>query len=113
MFGVQDYQFTTLVTPGVTEIIGVRENTAHTVAYVTTGVSTDVVLRPQGSLDGSNWFHLNDSRVDTTITSNTTIMDHKDGFAYNLFRVNWVSKSGTGTTPNVAIRYHGSGDLLR
>jgi hypothetical protein len=106
MFGVTQTSFGTLVTPGYTTTADVNGNISHTFAYTVTGVSTNVVLMPEGSVDAVKFFDL--LSTPTTINANTTRADVKSTTPLFKVRVRWVSKAGTGTTPNITIKYMGS-----
>ena len=96
----------TLVTPSIGEDINSVRNTDHTFVYTTTGVSTNVIFNIQGTIDGSNYFDVFAS--DTTVTSDTTGYLNKTNFPVRAVRVNWISKSGVGTTPNLSVKYEGN-----
>ena len=102
--------FPTMVTPSVTTGVAVVDGFKNiTFLYKITGISTNVVMRPEGSLDGSVWVPMADDREDTTIlaadlSSTYGYVDRSTNRAYKLARATWVSKSGTGTTPNVEVR---------
>ena len=90
----------------VSDTFNISKNKDHTFIYTVTAIETNVVVRPQGSQDGTNWYHLDDSQIDTTITANGTYMDHKSNFAGHLARILFVSESG-GTAVVVATKYTG------
>ena len=96
-----------LTTPSTTAAINAVDNVSHGFQYITTGVSTNVIVRSEGSLDGSNWFMLDDNGTPLTITSNTNKYEFKSNAPLGLVRVTWVSKSGAGTTPNIGVYYRG------
>lgn len=81
-------------------------NINHTLTYYITGVSNNVVLRSEGSLDGTNWFYLDDLEIDWTISANGTYMEHKGNFTCDKMRVLFVSESGGGT-PTINVKYMG------
>ena len=80
----------------------------HTFIYTIAGVSNNIVLRPQGSRDGTNWFHLDDSEADSTFTANGTYIDHKANFTLHKARILFVSESGA-TTATGNVTYTGGG----
>lgn len=71
---------------------------------VIASITTNVVIRFQGSLDGENWFNTDAEEKDTTITADGTY-----GFAYegkgeiNYIRLYFVSESG-GTDATIAVK---------
>ncbi len=87
-----------LSAPGVT---AAQKCTGANLSFQVTvaGIGTNVVVRFEGSVDGSNYFNLASNQVDYTITANGT-------YGYVLFapvqfvRVRLVSVSGG--TPSVA-----------
>ena len=63
-------------------------------------IGTNVVIRFEGSLDGTNYFNLNSSNSDTTITGNGTYGFSLSGCPVLYVRLRLVSVSGG--TPSVA-----------
>jgi hypothetical protein len=100
-------QTITMITTGNSNLINTAEMKYHTFYITTSGVSTNIVFRVEGSGDNTNWSNLDDNNINQTITNNTTILYHKDNFFTSLARINWISKSGVGTTPNILIQYTG------
>ena len=96
----------TLTTPNVTSRIQVDSFSNHTFTYVVTGINTNVVLRPEGSVDGTTYFTLDDDLLDTTLTANGTFMDRKASFYAKYVRVRFVSESG-GTNASIKVYYMG------
>ena len=64
------------------------------------GIGTNVVIRFEGSLDDSNFFNLDQSNTDTTITANGTYGYALAGCPVQYVRLRLVSVSGG--TPTVA-----------
>jgi hypothetical protein len=64
------------------------------------GIGTNVVVRFEGSLDGTNFFNLSSANVDTTITANGTYGYALSGCPVQFARLRLVSISGG--TPSVA-----------
>ena len=99
------YAFTQLTAPGATDALNVKTLLYHTLAFTITSINTNVVLRAEGSLDGTNWFNLDALNADTTVTGNIT-----DAFIFvgNLayIRGNFISESG-GTAALVNYKYSG------
>jgi hypothetical protein len=110
MFGVTQTSFGTLVTPGFTASADVNGNISHTFVYKVSGVSTNVVVMPQGSVDAVNYFNL--QSASTTLNANGTFADVKSTTPLFKVRVNWVSRVGitnnVGVTSNILIKYMGS-----
>ena len=99
----------TLSTPNTTAAILAQQNSNHTFQYVITEVSTNIVVRAEGSLDNSNWFNFESDN--TTKNANGTYSIHKSSTPMKYVRLNWVSKdpvAGGGTTPNVSVKYMGN-----
>ena len=89
---------TAVGTTGSVEITGA--NLCFQVTVTTIG--TNVVLRFEGSLDDTNWFNLDQSGTDTTITANGTYGYSLNGCPVRYVRLRLVSISGG--TPSVASR---------
>ena len=62
-------------------------------------IGTNVVIRFEGSLDGSNYFNLDQAGTDTTITANGTYGYALSGCPVKYIRLRLVSLSGG--TPSV------------
>ena len=62
----------TLTSAGVTDFqaLGPQDNLVFQITVSTIG--TNVVVRLEGSLDATNWFNLDASETDTTLTANST-----------------------------------------
>jgi hypothetical protein len=63
-------------------------------------IGTNVVIRFEGSLDGSSYFNLDSANADTTITANGTYGYALSGCPVKYIRLRLVSLSGG--TPSVA-----------
>ena len=100
---LQSLQFITLDT---LTAAGVTENGlsygAQAITYQVTvaSISTNVVIRFEGSLDGVNYFNLDQANTDTTITANGTTGYCLSGCPTNYARLRLVSFSGG--SPSVA-----------
>ena len=106
-----DKVFTQLAATGNTSTIDISGIRNHTIMYKIAGIATNVVVRPEVSLDGTVWSRMDASNEDTTIlaadvSATGGYKDEKSGFAGNLFRVTYVSESGAGI-PSVDIKYTG------
>jgi len=98
------YPFTTaaldsLTSTGVTASVKVNASEI-TFQVTTTGVSANVVVRFEASLDDTNYFNLDDEGTDTTITTNSTTGYSLTGTPVEYVRLRLVSLSGG--TPTVA-----------
>jgi hypothetical protein len=107
MFGLTQYT-QTLVTPGVTSIVNVNGNISHTFVYKISGVSTNVIYAPQASLDMANWFNVFPTNNIWSTTNSVVTYDVKSTTPFFGVRLNWLSKLGAGTTPNIVFQYMGS-----
>lgn len=84
--------------------VGVTASQAVTGANMTfqvtvSGIGTNVVIRFEGSLDGTNFFNLSSANVDTTLTSNGTFGYALSNCPVQFARLRLVSFSGG--TPSV------------
>ena len=97
--------FAQLTAPGVSEAKGCSDFTEHVLQYTVAGITTNVVLRAEGSIDGENFYNLSESDTDTTVTADGT-----NAFTYtgkiNYIRLRFVSESG-GTAATVDGKYTG------
>lgn len=100
------YSFTQLTAPGTTDALEVKSLKYHTLAYTVTSINTNVVLRAEGSLDGTNWFNLDGNDTDVTVSSNTSNAFVFFGNLSNI-RGNFVSETG-GTAAKVDFVYSGA-----
>ena len=98
------YPFTTtaltsLTAAGTTSSVKVN---AQAVSFQVTvsSIGTNVVLRFEGSLDGTNFANLNENANDTTITANGTTIYSLSGTPVEYVRLRLVSI--TDGTPTVA-----------
>jgi hypothetical protein len=88
----------TLTSAGVgTAILCVGVNMTYQVTV--SSIGTNVVIRFEGSLDGTNYFNLDQSNTDTTLTSNGTFGFSLSGCPVRYTRLRLVSISGG--TPSV------------
>ena len=90
-----------------------RGNMHHVFSYIVSGVSTNVVIRPEYSPDYNNitstgnWYYMDDTKTDTTITLDGNYTKYKTSFPTQYIRFNFVSKSPQASTPNITIYYDG------
>ena len=89
-----------------TDALLVEQFQNHTFQILTAAIVTNVVVRIEGSLDNTNWFNMDDTGGDTTITSAGTIQFNKKTFKTKYVRVNFVSEAG-GTTATIDVKYMG------
>ena len=94
--------FAQLNDTGTTSSLNVEKFSNHTFQLVTANISTNAIVRAEGSLDDSNWFNMSDDNSDTTLTTDGTYCMYKANFKTKYIRVNFVSESGaTNTTIDV------------
>ena len=77
----------------------------HTFQYTITLIDTNVVVRAEGSLDGTNWANLDANDIDTTKTANGTYLFTFFG-KINFIRFTFVSEAG-GTAAKIDVKYLG------
>lgn len=92
-----------LTTLNTTSSYRTNQSDKFTFQYVITNISTNVVMRAEGSLDNTNFFNLNDDETDTTYTANGTYMMHKDNFKAQWVRARLVSEVDTTVTVDVKL----------
>ena len=100
------YPFTTvgltaLTAAGTTQSIEVQASEV-TFQVTVTDINTNVVVRFEGSLDGTNFFNLDEDAEDTTITANGTTGYSLSGTPVTHVRLRLVSLSGSGNSTSVA-----------
>jgi hypothetical protein len=98
----QPIDLLTLTAVGVTENGISYSADALTYQVKVTGIGTNVVIRFEGSLDGVDYFNLDQNNVDTTLTANGTTGYCLNGCPINYARLRLVSFSGG--TPSVACK---------
>lgn len=89
----------TLTAAGVTASQAVT-GADMTFQVTVSSIGTSVVIRFEGSLDGTNFFNLSSSNTDTTLTANGTYGYALSGCPVQYARLRLVSI--TGGTPSVA-----------
>ena len=90
---------TSLTAAGVTPSVKVTAESL-TFQITTSGVSTNVVVRMEGSLDNTNFFNLDGGEADTTLTADGTFGYALSNVPVKHVRVRLVSISGG--TPTVS-----------
>ncbi len=97
---------TQLTEPGTSGWIATGKALNHTIALTVANIDTNVVVRIEGTIDGTNAFNLSDSDTDTTITANGTYGFMATGSLTGI-RVNFISETG-GTAATVDAKYLGA-----
>ena len=89
-----------LTAPSNSAAVPFGGNNKLTAQVVIAAINTNVVLRMEGTLDGTNWFNLSNLNTDTIITANGTYAFVWVGVALSV-RLVFVSEAG-GTAVTVA-----------
>jgi hypothetical protein len=97
--GFDTVSLSTLTAAGVT-LTQTVTGADMTFQVTVSSIGTNVVIRFEGSLDGTNFFNLSSANVDTTITANGTYGYALSGCPVQFARLRLVSLSGG--TPSVA-----------
>lgn len=97
---------TQLTAPGASGWINTGKALNHTVALTVANIDTNVVVRIEGTIDGTLAFNLSDTDSDTTITANGTYGFMAKGSLTGI-RVNFISESG-GTAATIDAKYLGA-----
>jgi hypothetical protein len=97
--GFDTITLATLSSVGVTAAQSVT-GAAMTFQVTVSSIGTNVVIRFEGSLDGTNFFNLSSTNTDTTITANGTYGYALSGCPVQYARLRLVSVSGG--TPSIA-----------
>jgi len=92
---------TQLTVPGATPNLSAENYNQGTFQYVIGTIDTDVVVRFEGSLDGTNFYNLDVTEADTTQTTNGTFAAKFTG-KNKFVRFNFVSESG-GTAATIDV----------
>ena len=103
MVYIMGYKFAQLTAPGNSEAIDVKGFLSHSWQYTISNINTNAVVRVEGSIDGTNYYNL-DQDGDTTKTANGTY-----GFKLSdtpLFKVRFVFVSESGGTDAVIDSYY-------
>jgi len=99
--------FTQLVAPGATANFAVTWMQNHVFQYTIANIDTDVAVRAEGSLDGTNFFNLDVTSLNTTKNANGTYYMFLTGVPLKTIRFQFVSESG-GTAATIDVVYAGS-----
>ncbi len=91
-----------LSAPGASEEVRMEGCKGIVFAVTVASINANVVLRAEGSLDGSAWFNLSESELDFTYTANGTYSFSYDGILSRA-RMNFISEAG-GTDATLAIK---------
>lgn len=95
---------TQLTAPGTTQALDVTAFSRIHCQYVITTINTNVVVRLEGSNDGTNWSNLAQGEVDTTRTANGAYSFVITGIPLFRIRFNFVSETG-GTAATIDVRF--------
>lgn len=101
LFPYNTVGLTALTAAGTTTATEVQAS-AVTFQVTVTDINTNVVVRFEGSLDNTNFFNLDQSSADTTITANGTYGFALNGMPVTHVRLRLVSLSGSGNSTSVA-----------
>ena len=97
-------KFTQLTAVGSTEALKVSSKQNFSCSYTVASIDTNAVVRLEGSLDGTNFFNL-DENGDTTITSDGTYAMNVYNTPLEEIRFTFVSESGgTAVTIDAIIK---------
>ena len=99
--GFEVTEFADLTSAGVTSSV-VTAGVNLVFQVTVSSIGTNVVVRFEGSLDGTNFANLDEDATDTTITANGTTIYSLSGTPVKYVRVRLVSLSGG--TPTVAAK---------
>lgn len=99
--------FAELTAPGTSASKDASDYENHTFQITIAGIDASVDIQMEGSLDGSNWFNLDDSGNATQYTANGTYLMHKSNFRMSEVRVNFVSESSSPSSATVNVTYMG------
>lgn len=89
---------TSLTAAGVTQSTSVRNVSSLTFQVTTSSIGTNVKIRLEGSLDDVNFFNLDESEEDTTLTANGTFGYALSACPVEFVRLRLVSISGGSPT---------------
>lgn len=96
---------TQMTAPGASAWIATGKALNHTIALTVANIDTNIVVRIEGTIDGTLAFNLSNSDTDTTLTANGTYGFKHTGSLTGI-RVNFVSESG-GTAATIDAKYLG------
>lgn len=110
-----DYTFTSVDTSGnTTDYLTVQNWRNHTMQIVVTDASTNITVGCEGSLDGTNWFALDPSANDPTVTGTRTVANGTYYFAFTALKLNYIRANysaetwgGVGEHGKMAVKYSG------
>ena len=95
-----------MVTPSSTTAINVGGCIHHKFSYTVAAISTNVVVKAEGSDDNSLWFNIDDNDATVTKSANGTFDMHKANYPVKYIRFTFVSESG-GTNATLDVDYMG------
>jgi len=96
---------TQLTAVGNTAWIKTLQNTNHTIMVKVANINTNVVVRVEGTINGTDAFNMSDLNSDTTITANGNYAFMMSG-AIQAIRLNFVSETG-GSAATLDVSYYG------
>ncbi|HEY9657703.1 MAG TPA: hypothetical protein V6C65_04500 [Allocoleopsis sp.] len=96
---------TQLTSPGSTAALSFDNYSRFCCAYKIAGIGTNVVVRPEGTIDNANWFPLTSDEADITKTANGTYSLRSWDETLLYVRFTWVSSSGGTPTIDVSWRF--------
>jgi len=95
-----------LTAPGVTPGRSTNKFNNVSISATIANINTNVVLRVEGSNNGTNWGTI--STADLTVTANSTVFFNFSNIAVGNVRLNFVSESGgTAATVDAIVRLDG------
>lgn len=98
---------TQLTAPGNTQSLNVTTLSKIRCQYIVANINTNVIVRLEGSNDGTNWDNLDTSNLDKTITANGVYSFTTINVPLFRIRFNFVSESG-GTAATIDVRFVGN-----
>lgn len=107
--GQNDYfvhSFDQLDAVGVTDAVKVHGLETHMFQVTVASIDTNVVIRFEGSLDGTNYGNISAAGTDETLTTDGTYLYSRSRFPLEWVRVRYVSESGD-TSPTIDVSYAG------
>ena len=107
---LQEHTFAQMTAPGTSVPIAGNGNSMHMFAVVATDINTSVSFSIEGTLDGTNWFVVDDSSdFDPTSAYLITVAGTYKVWCTGLFkylRINFISEDG-GTSATLDVTYLG------
>lgn len=101
--GSDETTFSPLIAPGATLTVDVSNYNQGTFQYVIANIDTDVTLRFEGSLDGTNFYNLDVDELDQVHVANGTFSAKFEG-RHKEVRLNFISETG-GTAVTINAKF--------